>query len=157
MAIGDLNYNTNNKASSTPVKKTFTFMVGSDLIDSDTIIHQFAIPFSGRLTDVQMSLSVTGAVASGFTEIDVKKATVSMLATLGKIEVTAAAASIVRVGGAAGTGLTHPILETAALIAIDEDEVLSFEVESNGTFTTQPEGLTVVLEFIEEQDFDPIL
>ena len=153
MAVGDLNYNTNNRASSTPVKKTFTFLYQADLADSATLTHQFSLPFKGRLTDVQLSLAITGAVASGFTEVDVFDDGTSVLSTLAKIEVTAANGAICEVG-ATGTGITAPVID-ATKDNIAEDSVVKFTLESNGTFTTQPSGCVLVLEFIEEQDFDP--
>lgn len=155
MAVGDLKYNTNNRASSLSVKHWHTFVFSGDLVDSATEEFRVALPYKGRLTDIQGSLEDTGTV-SGNASFDVKNAGTSMLTTLGDLTFAAANGALTRVGGAGGTGITDPVID-ATQDNVVEDAIVTVELVTSAGYTAQPRNATITLEFTEEQDFDPAL
>jgi len=153
MAVGDLSYNaSNNKPSATLVKHYFTFS-WDVLADATTYLRRFRLPFLGRLSDIQMSLDVTGTDGTDV-EVDVQDDTVSMLSTLPAMTVAAADDLVIATGDGAVTGTVVPIINTAVDTPA-ENSVILVSVLADGTFTVQPSGLVVTLEFVEQQNFNP--
>jgi len=155
MAVNDITFPSSEyPAGQTTLKHYFPLTFSGDLVDgAATEIFKFALPFKGRLTDIQASLELTGTVGTDVS-FDVKDDGTSMLSTLGAIAVAAADGALARVGGGAATGVTHPVIDAAADNAAENSEI-SVEIITAGTFTVQPRNATVMLEFTEEQNTDP--
>lgn len=152
MAQGNKTYHTNNRSSVENVRHWTTFFSTENLATG--VVQDFIIklPFRGKLNDVQFALGVKGAGGTSI-DVDVLDDGVSVLTTKPAIAPTAADEDIISVGGS-GTGLTAPVIDsTKATVA--EDSKVKVVVTVNGTYATAAENATVVLEWIEQQDFDP--
>ena len=104
-----------------------------------------------RLTGVWLGLDAVGVGGVGL-DVDVLAAGVSLLSTLARIAPTAAAESLAKVGGSVATGVTHPVIAAANLIAAADKVKISV---ISGVFTTAPTGVYATIEITEETDFDP--
>lgn len=153
MAQGNKTYQTNDRSSVQNVVRHTHIFKGGNLANGDVFDYIFKLPFLGKLNDVQFALGIVGANGTSV-DVDVLDDGTSVFTTKPAIAVAATNEDIINVGGS-GTGLTAPVIDsTKAVVA--EDSKVKVVVTVNGTYsTTFPRDVSVTLEWIEQQDFDP--
>jgi hypothetical protein len=153
MAAGDKLYQTSDRSGQDIITQSMVFTIPGDLADATTYTFSFVAPDAIKVTDVQLHLAVTGTVGTDV-EADVQDDATSILTALPALAVAAADGSIARVGGGAATGVTHTVIDATKEV-IAAGSVVLISILADGTFTVQPNDLTVTLFFVEQQDFDP--